>query len=326
MNRIACVGCCLLLSPLDLPAQDAAPLVSIHVQIVDEAGSPLAGVAVRAAFPGRVGGDGRWANGETDGDGKVSLTGRSFLPVSVIATRDGYYPSEADVQTAEWTDAGERVTYADQTIRMEMRRVLAPAPMYACAEVLLNVPALGVPLGFDLMKADWVSPHGEGETADLLFTISGDWNGVRDHDSALALRFSKDGDGILPFAAHPYSHFQSPRHAPTDGYAAARVWRKSRRPVPDRRLEWTIVDDTAQDANYVFRVRTVLRDDGTPENALYGKIHGAIAFGGATLDAPHNFIRFSYYLNPVANDRNLEFDPARNLIPGLQPPHRVRQP
>ena len=27
-----------------------------------------------------------------------------------------------------------------------------------------------------------------------------------------------------------------------------------------------------------------------------------------------SYIRFTYYLNPTPNDRNLEFDPTRNLM------------
>jgi len=49
-------------------------------------------------------------------------------------------------------------------------------------------------------------------------------------------------------------------------------------------------------------------------NALYGQIHGHI--NGC----------FGYDLNPTPNDRNVEFDPKRNLFKDLRPSEQVREP
>ena len=43
-------------------------------------------------------------------------------------------------------------------------------------------------------------------------------------------------------------------------------------------------------------------------SALYGKIHGAIQWGW------EGGVVFSYYLNPIPNDGNLEFDGKNNLF------------
>lgn len=37
-------------------------------------------------------------------------------------------------------------------------------------------------------------------------------------------------------------------------------------------------------------------------------------------------VLFTYYLNPTPNDRNLEFDPKRNLLQGLKATERVESP
>ena len=53
--------------------------------------------------------------------------------------------------------------------------------------------------------------------------------------------------------------------------------------------------------NYYIRVRTVLDDDGNIVRAHYGKIYG-------------DFMKWTHYLNPTPNDRNVEFDVKKNLI------------
>jgi hypothetical protein len=49
------------------------------------------------------------------------------------------------------------------------------------------------------------------------------------------------------------------------------------------------------------------------ERAHYGKIYG-------------DFMNFTYYLNPTPNDRNVEFDPKRNLFTNLKDDERVTMP
>jgi hypothetical protein len=48
-------------------------------------------------------------------------------------------------------------------------------------------------------------------------------------------------------------------------------------------------------------------------SANYGKIYGA-------------FMNFTYYLNPTRNDRNVQFDPKRNLFTNLKDDERVTAP
>ena len=61
-------------------------------------------------------------------------------------------------------------------------------------------------------------------------------------------------------------------------------------------------------------------ESGKIVSALYGKIHGEIGYSWT------RGIRFIYYLNPTPNDRNLEFDPSRNLFTDLKPMEQVREP
>jgi hypothetical protein len=68
-----------------------------------------------------------------------------------------------------------------------------------------------------------------------------------------------------------------------------------------------------------------LDDSGNVKSALYGKIPGNFRFYAGT-KAPTSGMGFDYYLNPTPNDRNVEFDPKRNLITALKPLEGVSEP
>ena len=77
--------------------------------------------------------------------------------------------------------------------------------------------------------------------------------------------------------------------------------------------------DYRDDQNYFFRVRTVKKDKKII-SAHYGKIDRDIEFWG------NEKLRFTYYLNPTPLDRNMEFDPKRNLLKGLKGAEFVTNP
>ena len=65
-------------------------------------------------------------------------------------------------------------------------------------------------------------------------------------------------------------------------------------------------------------------DKGNILHALYGKIHGAFRITGVLRDEAR--LSFTYYLNPTDKDRNLEFDPSRNLFKELKSTEQVKEP
>src|SRR5204863_9024831 len=75
----------------------------------------------------------------------------------------------------------------------------------------------------------------------------------------------------------------------------------------------TIATYDPQKHGYFFRIRTSVHASGKIVSANYGKIYG-------------DFMDFTYYLNPTPNDRNIEFDPKRNLFTNLKANERVTQP
>jgi hypothetical protein len=89
--------------------------------------------------------------------------------------------------------------------------------------------------------------------------------------------------------------------------------------------EDTLVKDEVMDRHYFFRIRTVQDEKGQIQSALYGKIYQDIRLYVGTR-APKPGIGFAYYLNPNPNDRNVEFDPKRNLFTKLKTEEQVTAP
>ncbi|HEY5753615.1 MAG TPA: hypothetical protein VIT21_10730, partial [Chthoniobacterales bacterium] len=132
----------------------------------------------------------------------------------------------------------------------------------------------------------------------------------------LTIRFKNEGDGIQSVLApiNVGSELRLPRYSPESGYQSKLVKSTSRKAT-----NAMIQRDYRDDQNYFFRIRTV-KKEGKIVSANYGKIDRDIEFWGNEL------IRFTYYLNPVPNDRNMEFDPKRNLLNGLSDREIVTAP
>ena len=101
-----------------------------------------------------------------------------------------------------------------------------------------------------------------------------------------------------------------PHEAPLSGYQTNWVSHAGQR--PDTGYFGPLgSDDTI---NYFYRVRTVLDENGKIKETYYGKVHRNFRVRSSLREDPK--IIFTYYLNPTPNDRNIEFDPDKNLFGG----------
>lgn len=200
-----------------------------------------------------------------------------------------------------------------------LKRIKEPVPLYARSMVRsfakIEIPELGRPCGFDLIKSDWVSPHGSGEVPDLVFQIDSRYDGTYDFDQKLTLTFSNEKDGYIEFSREPRtgSRLRMPYEAPIDGYKRKIVKRAFADPATKK-----ITKDRKPDVNYFLRLRSGVDEKGELKQANYAKIHGDIYFS--------HYIKFDYYMNPVPNQRNLEFDLSRNLLTDERKTDKVVNP
>ena len=318
-SYFAFVGC--------VAAQLITPNITVKVTTVDDAGNILTNVHLKAAYQGNIRHEGSsWGEADTDTNGIAVLEGKTIWSIPITATKEGYYLSDVDVQTFVWDQEKKGNIYSDQEVIIILRPIKYPIPMYAYREIDLRLPQLSTKVGFDLRKGDWVHPYGNGTATDILWEIKGDWENFNNQDSSLILSFPNIGDGIIPFDIIQQSVFKSPYEAPLNGYFENRTWRKSRRPDPNNPRKRICIDETSHNENYIFRIGTILDATGGVKSAYYGKIYNNPKFAGATLEERYSGLMFSYYFNPTSNDRNLEYDPERNLITGLRPINQPKEP
>ena len=213
---------------------------------------------------------------------------------------------------------GDKLQPWNPTVEVVVKPILNPIAMYA-ENINIDIPATNTPVGFDLEAGDWVAPYGKGTASDFVFQITEKVPFVRGnqpYDVTNTLSFSNKGDGIQSVLVpqNAGSALRLPRYAPETGYQPTLGQELSL--VGNKRLSGA----DGEDQNYFFRVRTILDEQGNVKSTLYGKIAGPISCGA------QGYIQFTYYLNPTPNDRNMEFDPKKNLFQNLTSDQQVNAP
>jgi hypothetical protein len=275
------------------------PKFEVTFKVVDENGNPIKDARARlyyyteSDFGNSVSTN---ATGLTDSRGVFFASVQpSSSGVAMIVNKDGYYESRQGMELYDREEYDPVKWHPKPTF--VLKDIRKPIPMYA-GRVNGGPPTNGQPVGLDLMIGDWVAPSGRGRTADIIFLREYARRSPSDYDYKLTISFPDAGDGLQPFAAAagPSSGLLSPHEAPESGYNSPFV-RADVKHQPKRGE-----NDYDPNRNYFIRVRTTLDESGKVKSALYGKIYG-------------DFMQFVYYLNPTPNDRTIEFDTKRNLLP-----------
>lgn len=307
--------------------------VTFHV-VTDE-GKPVSNVDVTASTflrwqPGEGFGKDIYQDikGRTDKDGNTTIIFASQRGDINYGIHDmpGYY-STRNLEYQFKEIKGGKWQPWNPTLELVLKPIINPIPMYGRKigeDKFLSLPQKGRPIGFDLMAGDWVAPYGKGDVSDLIFELTEKVAFVsaeKPFDVTLTVGFSNKGDGILSVMASPNhgSELLLPRYAPEDGYESTLV-KQIGRPAEGKPIH----SGSREGQNYFFRVRTVLDEKGKVKSALYGKILGNVVCD--VINSKNGFIQFAYCLNPNPNDRNMEFDPKRNLAGHLPFDARVTKP
>ena len=285
----------------------------ITVKAVDEDGTPLAGINVDARFSG-----GTERKGRTDTNGLFVLEGEAEVwTATYFLQKVGYYDSQGKYifnsnKNGKWQPWNPMLTAV-------LKRVINPIPMYA-KKVESYLPTTNGFSAFDMMTGDWVAPYGKGINGDILFAIEerrvSTW---KDFNGTLCVFFSNEKDGLHEREEATVNESDYKWHyvAPIDGYV------QHERVIVGYVMNKGYFETNYTAASYI-RIRTVTNGVGQIVQAYYGKIAGAIKFD--VRDSPTGWVNFTYYLNPTPNDRNMEFDPKRNLLQNLKSTEEVRYP
>ena len=306
--------CCAIFAASGLCAATA----KITLRVVDEVGRPMGAFPVNAGF---YAGDA--FKGKTDTNGLFVMEGKTIhWEVNWMLKDVGYYRSYGKY---EFKHGGKKDKWEpwDPVVTTVVRRIENPVPMYA-KRVETVLTATNRWHGFDLEVGELTRPDGNGTVTDLLFRVDGAWKNYRENSSMLRLSFCCPLDGAVPESSGTSEcEFKMSREAPKEGYERALEWRKMRTAMEGRGNDVYLNDLDNFNGSY-FRTRTETNETGAIIHARYGKIRSGMAFGGAGTDGC--YLRFTYYLNPSSNDRNMEFDPKRNLLKNLKSTEEVRAP
>lgn len=307
------VGLCVVTFAEKAPPASPARFTA---KVIDENGRPLEGMKIEGGFYSEE----PRQSGKTDSNGlfvvecKRAMLGEGGFSVNHNIL--GYYETHSGCVLQKIVDG--RWEPWNTVITAVVRRVVNPIPMYA-KRIETDLPLADQPVGYDLVIGDWIAPHGKGANSDFVFMITKkrvvSWT---DFDASLSLSFSNKNDGVqkrdVPVGG---SSFHWPYNAPENGYGGS--WQVSVGYVPGKGY-FTTNESTAS----FFRIRTVTNEQGKTVSAYYGKIPGPIKFD--VRDTKTGWLQFTYYLNPMPNDRNLEFDPSKNLFKDLKDSERVSEP
>jgi hypothetical protein len=281
----------------------------VGLRVIDDEGQPItnaqAWVAYGIPLSAQKTNDWDKIEGLTDEHGvfKAEHRDTGSYSLGIHIRKIGFYPTD------HVYDLGPSYTPEiwNVNLTMVLKKIGQPIPMYAKREET-KIPKEDEPVGFDLIVGDWIAPYGAGKSADVLFTVHRKITNPQEFDASLGLTFPKIGDGVVVVPPVPAtdSPLVMPRTASVTGYQSALTWSYH-----------NFTENSEPASGYFFRVRTALDSNGNIQSALYGKIQGDVRFYVGT-KAPRAGIGFQYYLNPTPNDRNVEFDPKRNLFGGLQ--------
>ena len=286
----------------------------ITLKVVDNDGHIVTNANVAVYFANQLFRNREYYKGVTDKDGCFTAKGMSQGDIIYKITKKGYYTtSDSYWFTKEGTTERDKLrpwmvkyTPWNPTLEVVLKEIRNPIPMYY-KRISKTVPLLNTEIGFDLLKGDWVIPYGVGEANDLIFIVSGYYNGLFDRESYMNVSFAHGG-GIKQLNLEDYSGHKSVYMAPLDGYSTNYFFRK------------IIVQEASQRENSnpredIYFICEIKKLHNKSEKTFYGLIRSDF-----TCDYRNKKdigVYFNYYFNPTPNDRNLEWN-GSNLFDNTQ--------
>ena len=306
------------------------PSRTVTVSVVSNDGAPVQGASVQAVFDTGIRGDpdkaGNVVTVETDADGNAVLMGRTAYPVDVSVSKEGFYVSRMEVTFSEYDETKNKaIEHDERSVTIELKPVRSPAALHAM-RFEGYLPDADKDVGFDFEAGDFVAPFGSGKTSDLIFRYNGWVKSIREFSGRLKVFFVGDSDGSYDASelVYPPSELLFPHEVPDDASFNPKPleWERKRLLSEDGKAAY---DNEDPAVNYFLRIRSVKDSEGNLQQANYAKLQDGLKFDPRSEDGVC-YVQFTYYFNPRANDRNLEFDPERNLFGDLDRKEQVYKP
>ena len=298
----------------------ASNWVELDVLVHEEDGTPVEGADVKGLFYTDEIKNGAKRDSHTDttnNEGMAKVAGEEEIYVDLVVSKQGYYPT-----TKRKVVNKENRGLVDILLRPKRN----PIAMYA-KRFKGFIPVDKMKVGYDFAAGDWVSPYGTGLNKDILFLYDGYSNSFTDFSGVLTISFNNESDGLFDLEYDPgfYSELKLPYEAPESGYRSKKVLVYKRKGKGSNTVKENNLTKTSN-FGYFLRVNSKRDESGKIVQANYVKIGGEFIFDPRTEGKGAAYITMTYYYNPTPNDRNLEFDPDKNLFKNLKPEERPRLP
>ena len=307
-------------------AQIKYPQAKIEGHILDESGGSIANIQVHGGFAVLKttnpfeGQDSVHFDATTDTNGVFEITGSTLGRVGFGIDKAGYYWGHCSIDLVKH-DAGKWLPWPT-VAELRLRKKESPTAMYARKLWLNPLPVVDAPVGYDLQIGDWVTPHGKGLVSDLLFTLHKNYKSRLDYEWDMTIQSPGEGNGFHPMSPadeSPQSELRFPKVSPEFGYDVSQLQLGLKSD-----MKATVSKSSLTATNFFFRIRSELDEQKQIKRAYYGKLIGPIIVD--VHDTQTALLRFTYYLNPTSLDRNMEFDPKKNLFKNLSGMEQVREP
>lgn len=289
-------------------------LRNLRVTVTEEDGTSIENAEVKMYFLFYDAAQDKEITGKTAVDGSFEASHAATLRMNVKINKKGYYKTEVDRLSKK----------QDHDLKIVLRKIKKPIPLHV-KRVVLGFPVNNEWIGYDLEMGEWVAPHGLGKISDMLLKCDTEKTGWAEGKGSLEIKFSESGGLILIEDKYlQMSQMKMPNIAPVDGYD----------PFFSRKEDSYHNKNCRNGIGYFFRTRVKKMGDKII-SSNYGKLATDIRFDPresgwhvADKNKPKSFaaVSFTYYFNPTPNDRNLEFDPSRNLFANPEPTEQVREP
>ena len=276
-----------------------------QLHVVDNKGSPVSNATVRCCMS-LLGADDTVVRGETDREGRLTITGKTTgSEISIQVAKDGYYAWRgsyclADMRNrrmvldGQWQPYGEKVTAVLRTFNH-------PCEL-AMSSKIHTIPSTNVWVGFDMDLCDWTHPHGIGKTSDFQVLLQWDGRPPWEYpELVLGMRFQDRNAGAYvehgsKESAFPYSYEFDASH---ELYSTIDYFRRFDRKVGSWRRK-----ELAEDEALILRTRCETNAAGKVVSCNYARIT-KLWFSAGEANG-QGTVRLQYEYNSRVNDPNLE--------------------
>ncbi len=280
----------------------------VEFKVIDDLGFPVSGATVNVFFDMVDRGMGRRIIGETDTNGVYVAEAKTMGVLEIKVSREGYYSStdrisfidmgrEHDVKGGRWQPWGMQKEIVLRPVRNPVA-IRIPVNDWRTAKDMYKW------LGFDLLKYDFLPPHGNGEYADIELRFN--WNGKRfkgyegidEH-----IRFPNKYSGAYYVDRSMQSDFKDVYVADSNAVYQTE-FDFYEHPVYDKKGMMTRRDtkELGSSRALVVRSRCKTDDEGNLVSANYFLLSD-LQFGGSDKGA---CLIYQGVYNPTPNDTNLE--------------------